>query len=109
MLTTSARLWTTPGTEQNCKEPRHATLPERLGVGFLCTMIGEARGAGRLAIWRLDRKQKGRGLKGPRNQADVCRRQLVLPVCNLPGTIGAVALLRSCRDSKFQNRADTPA
>jgi hypothetical protein len=33
---------------------------ERLGVGFLCTMIGEARGAGRIAIWRLDREQKGR-------------------------------------------------
>jgi len=32
---------------------------ERLGVGFFCTMIDEARGAGRIAIWRLDREQKG--------------------------------------------------
>ena len=33
---------------------------ERLGAGFFCTAIGEveARGAGRIAIWRLDCEQK---------------------------------------------------
>ena len=34
---------------------------ERLGTGFLCTAIGdvEARGAGRIAIWRLDCENEG--------------------------------------------------
>lgn len=33
---------------------------ERLGAGFLCTAIGdvEVRGAGRIAIWRLDCEQR---------------------------------------------------